>query len=69
MNSTVLVSGVGHSMVTLGIVGDMIFTSGVGSVTILFISASIISERLSLTSFGIGGLSVPIAVVFIFAVV
>ena len=69
MHSTVLVSSLGHSMESLGIVGDRIFTSGLGSVTILFISASIISERLSLTSFSMGGLSVPIAVVFIFAVV
>ena len=46
MHSTMLVSGAGHSIFTLGIVGVMILTSEGGFDRILSISDSIFSERL-----------------------
>ena len=59
MHSTILVSGAGHSILTLGIVGVMILISEGGFDRISFISDSIYSERLCLTSLCMGRQSVP----------
>ena len=59
MHSTILVSGAGHSILTLGIVGVMILISEGGFNRILFIYDSIFSERLCLTSLCMGRHSVP----------